>query len=103
VIWAAAVLLFLAALVHSWYGGNYRAKSSLDVSLAFMMHRNYVVSVGIVLLLAGLALLWIAKGFLWVIAGAFAYWYVLPMVAVPLLVALKLVPRYTLPWLDKDA
>lgn len=101
-IWAAAVLLFAGALVHSWYGGNYRAKSPGDTSVAFMMYRNQVLSVGVVLLLAGLVLLWIAKGFLWVIAGAIAYWYVLPMVTVPLLVALKLVPRYTLPWLNKD-
>lgn len=64
---------------------------------------NYVVAIGLLFLVVGLALLWRAKGFLWVIAGALAYFYVLPMIAVPLLVALKLLPQYTLPWLDKDA
>jgi hypothetical protein len=102
-IWAAIALLFLAALLHSWYGGNYRAKSPGDVSMAFILYQNHVVSVGIVLLLAGLVLLWFAKGFLWVIAGAIVYWFVLPMVTVPLLVALKVVPPYTLPWRGRDA
>jgi hypothetical protein len=101
-IWAAIVLLFLAALLHSWYGGNYRAKSPGDVSMAFVLYRTYVVWVGIVLLLAGLVLVWVAKGFLWVIAAAIAYWLVLPMVTVPLLVALKAVPPYTLPWRGRD-
>jgi len=62
-IWAAIVLLFLAALLHSWYGGNYRAKSPGDVSMAFILYRTYVVLVGIVLLLAGLVLVWVAKAF----------------------------------------
>ena len=101
-IWAAAALLFFGALVHSWYGGNCRVKTPGDAALAFMLYRNYVLAVGIVLLSAGLILLWIAKGFLWVIGGALAYFYLLPMVTLPLLVALNLLPRYTLPWLDKD-
>jgi hypothetical protein len=102
-IWAAIVLLFLGALLHSWYGGNYRAKSPGDVSIAFILYRNYVVLVGVVLLLVGLLLLWVAKGFRWVIAGVFVYWFVLPMVTVPLLVALKAVPPYTLPWRGKNS
>jgi len=102
VIWAAAVLLFLGALVHSWYGGNCRVKTPGDASFAFILYGKYVVVVGVVLLLAGLTLLWIAKGFLWVIVAAIAYFYVLPIVTIPLLVALNLLPRYTIPWLHKD-
>jgi hypothetical protein len=102
VIWAAAVLLFLGALAQSWWSGNYRARTPGDMALGFMFYRNYVAVISILLLLAGLILLLIAKGFLWVIVGAIAYWYVLPVVTVPLLVALKLLPRYHIPWLDKD-
>ena len=101
-IWAAALLLFLASLFHGWYGGNYRAKSE-DVRMAFILYHNYGLWIGIVLLLAGLVLLWIAQGFLCAIAGAIAYWFVLPLLASPLLVALKVIPRSTIPWLDRDA
>jgi len=101
VIWVAAILLLLGALLHSWYGGNYRVKTPSDVAVGFIMYGKQVLAVGIVFLAVGITLLWIARGILWAILGALAYFYVLPALTVPLLVALKLLPRYTLPWLDK--
>lgn len=95
----AAILLFLAGLLHSWYGGNSRARIPSDVSLAFVFYRTYVCAIGIIFLLASLAILWIAKGFVWAIAGAIIYWIFLPMLTMPLLAALNLIPRYTVPWL----
>ena len=70
--------------------------------MGFFMFGNYAVALAMLLLVAGLLLLWVAKGFLWAIGGAIAYFYVLPMVTAPLLVFLGLLPRYTLPWLDKE-
>lgn len=54
--------------------------------MGFFMFGNYAVGLAILLLAAGLVLLWIAKGFLYAVVGAIAYLYVLPMVTVPLLV-----------------
>ena len=98
---AAGVLLLLGSLLHSWYGGNSRVKTPSDVAMGFIMYGKYVLAVGIVFLVVGLTVLWIAKGILWAILGALAYFYVLPVVTLPLLVTFKLLPRYTLPWLDK--
>ncbi len=60
-IWAAAVLLFVAAFLYSWCGGQSNPRNRFVLGVLF---------VAIALWLTGTTLLWIAKGFLWAVAGA---------------------------------
>ena len=83
-IWAAAVLLFLSALLYSWCGGNLHAETPRNQAVFVIV----VLVIAIALWLAGFTLLWIAKGFLWATAGAVASF--LLSVAMPMLGLLRL-------------
>lgn len=91
-ILGAILLLLLASLLHSWYGGNAAARLT-QRAVGFMMFRGYVFAFCVVLLISGLALLWVDTGFFGVVVGAAVYFLVLPLLTLPLLTALNLVPR----------
>jgi hypothetical protein len=56
------------------------------------MFGSYVLTFSIALLIGGLVLLWIHRGFLGALVGVAAYFLVLPILTLPLLRALDLVP-----------
>lgn len=68
-IWAAIVLLFLSALLYSWCGGQPLDSDTPRRQEVLVL---IVLAIAIALWLAGFTLLWIAKGFLWAVAGAVA-------------------------------
>ena len=68
-IWAAIVLLFLSALLYSWCGGKPLHSDTPRDQAVFVI---IVLAIAIALWLAGSTLLWIAKSFLWAVAGAVA-------------------------------
>ena len=71
---------------------NARVHSS-QVAVGYLMYGGYVIAFALVLLISGLALLWLARGFWGAVVGAAAYFLVLSRVTSRLLVALNLVPR----------
>ena len=91
-ILGAILFLLLGSLLHSWYAGNAAARIT-QKALGFIAFGGYVLAFSIVLLISGLALLWIDAGFLGAVVGAAVYFLVLPLLTLPLLIALNLVPR----------
>ena len=87
----AIVTLLFASLLHSWYSGNAAARITQRAG-GFMMFGGLVLAFSIFLLLCGLALLWGATSFVGVIIGVGVYFFVLPLLTVPLLTALNLIP-----------
>jgi hypothetical protein len=69
VISVAIVLLLLSALLYSWCGGQPLDSDTPRGQQIFVIT---VLAISIVLWLAGFTLLWIAKSFLWAVAGATA-------------------------------
>jgi hypothetical protein len=92
VIVSAILLLFLASLLHGWYVHNATIHSS-QVAVGYLMYGGYVIAFAVVLLISGLTLLWLARGFLGAAVGAAAYFLILSRITSRLLVALNLVPR----------
>jgi ribosomal protein S27E len=93
----AAVILFVASVIHSWYAGN----ASLPRGHAAPLVRDHgglVFTLFTLLLLVALGALWAAEGFWFAIGGAGVYFLVFPLITLPLLTMVGLTPgRLTCP------
>jgi hypothetical protein len=56
--------ILLASVLFSWYGGNATAANRADVAIGFIMHGGKVLVASILILLGGLALIWLGSSFL---------------------------------------
>ncbi|MCI0440253.1 MAG: hypothetical protein L0177_14150 [Chloroflexi bacterium] len=88
----AVALIMLAGLLHAWYAGHAVAKPG-HAARGFHVVGPGVLVASIVMLVGGLALLWFLTGFLSALAAAGVYFFVLPLITMPLLEALKVIPE----------
>jgi len=87
----AGVILIVAAILHGWYGGNAKATPG-NAAEAFYRHGKAVLLATIILLITGLIIFWKSASLLVAIAAAGVYFFILPLIIVPLLEKLSLVP-----------
>ena len=85
------VLIIVAAILHSWYAGS--ARHPIEPSRAFAQFGLLVLFLTIILLVTGVLFIWLGSGFLTALAAAGVYFFVLPLVILPLLQRAGLVPR----------
>jgi hypothetical protein len=87
----AGAILIIAAILHGWYGGNAKATPG-NAAEVFYRHGKAVLLVTIILLITGLIIFWKSATFLVAIAAAGVYFFILPLIIMPLLEKLSLVP-----------
>jgi len=85
------LLLFVACVIHCWWAGN-NAALPWDRAPAFADHAKGIIYWQIVVLISGLIIIWIAKGFIAVAAAAAIYFFLLPLITMPLLKGLHMIP-----------
>ena len=85
------VLLIIAAVLHSWYAGS--ARHPVDASWAFAQFGLLVLLLTIILLVTGVLFVWLGSGFFAALVATGVYFFVLPLVFVPLLRRAGLIPR----------
>jgi ribosomal protein S27E len=88
---SAIVLLLVASVIHGWYAGNASLPHGHAASLV-RYHGGFILVVFTLLLVGALILLWSAKGFWFAVGGVGAYFFLLPLITLPLLTAIGLVP-----------
>ena len=88
------LLVMLASVLHSWYGGNATAANRADVAIGFVMYGAKVLVASIFFLLGGLALIWVGSSFLFAACATLVYFLVLSPLSMLLLRVLKWVPEH---------
>jgi len=94
----AAVIIIIAGLLHCWYSGNANATPG-NAARAFYLYGKIVLLITIVLLISGSIIFWRSAGILVAIAAAGVYFFILPLIIMPILEKMGFIPdkecRYT--------
>ncbi len=92
------LLVLIAAVLHGWYSGNAMAKPG-NAAFAFRSVGGLALGLSIGLLIGGVLLVWAGAGFVAVLITLPVYFFLLPLIVVPILTAGGFVPdrraRYT--------
>jgi hypothetical protein len=88
------LLILLASLLVSWYRGNATAANRADASIGFIMHGGKVLVASIVMLLGGLAFIWLGSNFLVAACATLVFFVVLLPLFLLLLRVFKRVPDF---------
>lgn len=87
-----AILVLAASVLHCWYSGHATAPQ-YNQAFGFVRYGRVVLVVSVVLLLAGLALVWVGGSLVASLVAAAVYFLVLPLLMMALLQQLELIPE----------
>lgn len=88
---AGICFLLIASFLHCWYSGHASA-SFAEKAAGFHTFGSKALGISIAMLIVGLALIWAAIGFLGAGIAAAGYFFLLPLLNLPLLRLLKAIP-----------
>jgi hypothetical protein len=97
-ILGGSVLLILASALHSWYYVNAAVPPGASAPIFHPWGGLVAVVLNRLLLAGGLTMIWLASSFDRAFVAGAIYYFVLPLVMTPLLVAMELVPD----WEDQE-
>jgi hypothetical protein len=97
-ILGGSALLILASALHSWYGANAAVPPGVSAPIFHPWGGLIALVLGMLLLAGGLTMIWLASSFDWALVAGAIYYFVLPLVMTPFLVAMELVPD----WEDQE-
>ena len=86
----AGVLLLIASIIHCWWSGNAKAGPG-NAAEAFYRHAKGILFFQILLLATALIIFWLSKGFVAALVAAGIYFFVLPLIVLPILAKIGLV------------
>jgi len=85
------IVLFLAAAIHAWAGAQARQAAMLTSS-PVNQNTGCLLVIHVALLLIGLVILWAGGSFILAAIGGIIYFFVFPLITVPILRAMGLIP-----------
>ena len=71
--------------MHSWYAAHTTALNQKVQPASFLYFRRAALLLSIVLLVGGLVIIWLAASFWLVVIATAAYFFVLPLITIPVL------------------
>jgi hypothetical protein len=80
----AGVMVIIASFLHCWYGRNASATGRNALG-AFYLYGKRALLISIALLISGLIIFWLSAGILVALAVAGVYFFVLPLIIMPIL------------------